>query len=267
MKTLLATSILLSTTTAFAHDTTFSTDACDIELNAGIRINKTLVEFSKNDRTLYQIINNKTLMVDGQNVSLTSEQQALVNEYSTSIRSVVPEVKEIAVDAIELAVEGVNLAFNELLGEGNNLGKNLTTQLHEIRDEVDQRFNSSKELYIDENGKLDVDFFGGDFEQRIENIVEETVKNSLGTLLIAVGQEMLFSGGDIGTFETKMEKFGEQIERDIEERAESLEKRGDDVCQMINKIDDLENQLSDEVSELSSFNVISARYNNKRNKA
>ncbi|MCO4798674.1 MAG: YggN family protein [Colwelliaceae bacterium] len=266
MKTLLATAILLSTTSAFAHDTSFSSESCDVELNAGLRINKNLIEFTKNDKSLYQIIDNETLIVNGEKISLDSSQQSLVSEYSTSIRSVIPEVKEIAVDAIEIAVEGVNLAFNELLGEGNELGEELTTQLHLIRDEVDQRFDSEKEFYIDENGNLDDDFFGEEFEQRIETVVEETIQNSLGSLLIAVGQEMLFSGGDMDAFETRMENFGEQIEHDIETRAEKLEERGNELCHSVYNIDRLETQLSQQINELSDFDVISADVD-KRNKA
>ena len=263
MKTLLATAILLSSTAVFAHDTNFSSDSCDVDLNAGLRINKNLVEFSKNDQPLYQIINNRTLMIDGEEIFLDASQQSLVSEYSTSIRSIVPEVKEIAVDAIELAVDGVNLAFNELLGEGNELGEDLTVQLHAIRDEVDKRFDSEQEFYIDEHGNLDDDFFGEDFEQRIEQVVEETVQNSLGSLLIAVGQEMLFSGGDMDAFETRMENFGEQIENEMEQRGEELGKRGEALCQSIYQIDNLEERLKNEISELSSFDVITADINEK----
>lgn len=260
MKTLIATAILFSSTCAFAHDTNFSSDSCDVDLNAGLRINQNLIEFSKNDEALYQIIDNETLIVNGQEISLNSSQQQLVTDYSSRIREVVPEVKELAVDAIDLAVDGVNLAFNELLGEGNDLGEELTAQLHEIRDEVDIRFGSDKEFYISENGNLEGDFFGEEFEQRIEGIVEETIQNSIGSLLIAVGQEMLFSGGDIDSFETKMENFGQQIEHEMESRGKELEHKGEALCQSILAIDKLEEQLTNEIDALSGYNVITASY-------
>lgn len=266
MKSLLATAVLLSTTTVFAHETNFSSDSCDIDLNAGLRINKDLIEFTKNNKSLYKIINNDTLIVNGETVELNDYQQSLVTEYSSSIRAVLPEVKEIAFDAIDIAAEGVNLAFNELLGEDNEIGEELTTHLYGIRDEVDERFNSEKEFYIDENGELDDDFFGEEFEQRIESVVEDTIQNSLGSLLIAVGQEMLFAGGDMDAFEARMENFGEQIERDIEYRAEKLEKRGEELCSAVYKIDGIETQLSQSINELSDFNVLTADVD-KRNKA
>jgi len=263
MKTLIASAILLTSTSAFAHDSHISTDSCDVDLNAGLRINKNFVEFTKNDKPLYRITNNKILTVNGEEVFLDADQQALISQYATSIRSVVPEVKDIAVDAIELAVEGVNLAFNELLGEGNSIADELTTQLHVIRDEVDMQFGEDKEFYIDEHGELSDDFFGEEFEQRIEQVVEETLQNSMGSLLIAVGQEMLFAGGDMDAFETRMENFGEQIEHEMESRSEEIEKRGEELCHSVYKIDALENQLQQQISELSGFDVISADVNSK----
>lgn len=266
MKSLLATAVLLTTTTTFAHDTHFSSDSCEIELNAGVRINKNYIEFTKNDKPLYKIINNETLIVNGEEVELNDYQQSLVLEYSSSIRSVLPEAKELAFDAIEIAVEGVNLAFNELLGENNNVGEDLTAHLYGIRDEVEKRFNSEKDFYIDENGDFGDDFFNNELEQRIEAAVEDTIQNSLGSLLIAVGQEMLFAGGDMDAFEARMENFGEQIERDIEHRADKLEKRGEALCHTVYKIDGIETQLSQSIKVLSGFNVISADID-KRNKA
>jgi len=261
MKTLLASAILLSTTSAFAHDTNFSSDSCDVDLNAGLRINKNVVEFTKNDNALYQILNNETLVINGEEITLDANQQALVTEYSTNIRAILPEVKAISVDAIELAVNGVNLAFDELLGEGNDLGEDLTTQLYGIRDEVEQRFDSEQEFYIDEQGELSDDFLGAEFEERIESIVETTVKNSLGTLLIAVGQEMLFSGGDMGAFETRMENFGDRIENEMESRGQAIEKRGEALCLSVYKIDQLEGQLQENIDGLADFDVITATVN------
>lgn len=266
MKTLIASAILLSSTSVLAHDSSFSSDSCDVDIHAGLRINNELIEFSKKDSVLYQIKNNETLIVGGKTISLSSKQQALISDYSTSIRNVVPEVKTLAVDAINLAVEGVDLAFTELLGENNDLGHNLTTQLFEIRDEVQQQFDPSKEIYIDEDGHLDRNFFGEEFEQRIELLVEETVQNSLGSILIAVGQELVFAGGDMDAFAVKMENFGAKIEHEIESRAESLEGRSEALCYSIQKIDQLESQLSEEITELSEFDLISTQISNK-NKA
>ena len=141
MKTLIATALMMASTLTYAHDNSFSSEACNVDLNGGINISDTEIVFSKNKSSLYTIANNDTLLIKGKEVTLTSHQKSLLRDYSSHIRDVVPEVKSIALDAIDLAIDGVNLAFNELLGEGNNVSSDLTTQLISIRGEVNAEFN------------------------------------------------------------------------------------------------------------------------------
>lgn len=251
---------LLAIATSLIVPSVYAHDVCDIELEAGIKISKQNIEFIDNSKnTLYKIINNETLIVDGQVIELNANQQSTVTEYSKSIRDVVPEVKSIALDAIELASDGVNMAFNELLGDGNQLGAEITAELAIIHQQIDTHFSVENGFYIDENGIEGDEIFGEDFEQRIEAVVEKAVQNSMGSLLIAVGQQMLFSGGDMDAFETRMENFGEKIEHEMETRAVEFEKRGEVLCGSIVEIDKLESELQATISELSTINVISAR--------
>jgi hypothetical protein len=265
MKTLIATALILASSASYAHDNSFSSESCNVDLNGGINISAKEITFSKNKSPLYSITNNGTLLMNGEEIALTSHQQSLLHDYSTSIRDVVPEVKNIALDAIDLAIDGVNLAFNELLGEGNNVSVDLTTQLTTIRSEVDAEFGKHKSFYIDEDGFSGNDFFGEDFEQRIESAVESTIQNSLGSLMIAVGQEILFSGGDMDAFETKMDNFGELIGHEMETRSEGLEKRGEALCQSIIAIDEMEEQLKNSIDEIADYNFITASAKNHHN--
>lgn len=265
MKTLIATALIIASSASYAHDSSFSSNSCNVDLNGGIKISAEKITFSKNKSALYSIVNNEKLIVDGEEIDLTRSQQSLLTEYSTSIRGVVPEVKSIALDAIDLAIDGVNLAFNELLGEGNNVSVDLTTQLTTIRSEVDKEFDGSKDFYIDEDGFAGDDFFGDEFEERIESAVETTIQNSIGSLMIAVGQEMLFSGGNMDAFETRMENFGQQIEHEMEARGEGLEKRGEALCQSVISIDEMEEQLKSEIDELADFNFITASHKSNHN--
>ncbi|GHE86862.1 DUF2884 family protein [Thalassotalea profundi] len=258
MKTLLATSILLASTSAFAHNASFSTDSCNVEIEGGISITNDSLTFSKDKKSLYKIENNE-LFVSDKKVQLTDSQRSLLTQYSTSIRAVVPEVKGVALDAMDLAVDGVNLAFNELLGEGNSVGRELTTELGKLRSEIQFKFDENKTISFDEDGFDGEEFFGEEFEQRIESLVETTITNSMGSLLIAVGQELLFSGGDPDAFEARMEKFGEQIEYEMESRGEQIEKRGEALCGSIANIDNIEELLKSSIDELSDTNFLTVK--------
>jgi hypothetical protein len=266
MKTLIATALILASSSSFASNASFTNDSCDVDISGGIKITPSVIEFSKNKKQLYKIVDNEILFVDGEQISLSYSQQSLVTDYSNSIRATVPEVKHIALDAIDLASDGVNLAFNELLGEGNDIGAEITAQLSEIRKEVDEGFTNGNEISFDEDGFSGDEFFNEGFEQRIESAVESTVQNSIGSLLIAVGQQMLFSGGDMDTFETRMEDFGERIEQEMESRGEEIEKRGEALCQSVVAIDALEDQLTQDIDELESFNMLSTRISSKNSK-
>ncbi|GAA5136744.1 DUF2884 family protein [Thalassotalea piscium] len=255
MKTLLAASIILASTSALAHNSSYSTDSCDVELDGGINITVDSLEFTKNKKPLYKITNNQ-LYIDGEIVSLNGDQQALITQYAENIRAVVPQVKTIAEDALDLAVDGVNLALNELLGEGNNLGQELTTELGKIRSDIQMKFDGNSPIKFDEDGFDGDEFFGEEFEQRIEVLLEKTIQNSMGALLVAIGQELLFSGGNEGAFETRMEKFGETIEYEMESRGKRIEQSADALCGSIIDIDTIEEQLKSSIKALSKTNFI-----------
>ena len=127
-----------------------------------------------------------------------------------------------------------------------------------FRSEVQSRFDADTGLYIDEEGFAGEDLFGEDFEQRIESVVEKAIKDSMGSLLIAVGQQILFSG-DTEAFETKMETFGTKIETEMEARGAELAVKGEQLCASVLEIDKLEEQLKAEISELEDINIIKVK--------
>jgi len=261
--TLPKTLIVVTLLSVFLTKALYAHDSCDVDLEAGVTINESKLEFfeSENkDQVLYAIDSNYNLTVHGEDVSLNSEQQALVEQYSTSIRAMVPQVRHIAIDGVDLAIEGVNLAFNELLGEGNGVGADLTHELSSLREEVAERFTIEHGFTLGENGLDDDELLGEEFEQRIESAVEKAVMGSMGSLLVALGQEMMFSGGDTDAFETRMESFGENIEHEMELRAKKIERKAEDLCLAVVEIDQLEEALKSSISPLAQINVITAKH-------
>lgn len=261
--------------TLFVSTDLYAHDACDIELDTGVTLNETKLEFfnaSENTENkkhvLYAIKNDHSLIVHGQKIELNDHQQRLVTKYAKDIRAMVPQVRTIALEGVDLALEGVNLAFNELLGEGNNVGAELTTELSTLKDEVAVRFTEKHGITVGAkgiNGKgfTGEELLGKEFEQRIESAVEKAVINSMGSILMAMGQEMLFSDKESNSLETRMEDFGESIADEMEHRAEKIEKKAAVLCAAITDIDKLEEQLKASISPLANINVISVTYNEK----
>ncbi len=260
-KTLLVATILttLSSASVLAHD------SCDVELEAGVTINENSIEFfsEKSKNSFYKIDHDETLIVDGESIDLDDEQQALVTQYSTSIKAMVPQVRAIAIEGIDLALEGVNLAFNELLGEGNDVGADLSYELSKLKEEVSSRFTLAHGFTIGEDGLEGEELLGDEFEERIESAVEKAVMSSMGSILMAVGQDMLSSGGDSNAFEARMENFGEHMEHEMEARAEPLEHKAEQLCLAAVSINQLEEQLRKNIESLADINVISASYDER----
>lgn len=229
---------------------------CDVNLDANFSLKNNHIVFSNDHHELYQISDDNELIIDSKVVDLSSSQQATVDAFATGVRDSVPQVRTVAIEGVNIAIEGVNLAFNGLLGEGNDVSEELTYELTEIREQLARKLDSETGIYIGSNEEVAEDILGEDFEQRFEQVLESAIEKSMGSLLMAVGREMMFSGGDMEAFETRMEDFGQNIESQMEARAETLEQAADELCQALVTIDELEDDMQDAIPQLRDIDVL-----------
>lgn len=263
-----ATLIASTLTTALASSAVYAHDSCNVNLSAGFKINTNTIEFlqessesNEEQHSLYKITDGKELFVGDDQVTLTENQKALVKQYDAKIRQLVPQVKSVAIEGVDLAVEGVNLAFNGLLGEGNAVGADLTNELELIREQVIANLSIENGISIGVEGLESEELLGKDFEQRIESAVEKAVLNSMGSILIAVGQQMMAADGDEVSFETRMENFGDTIEQEMTVRSNKIEQKAHALCLSVAKLDVLEEKLKAEIESLATTNVFTVTQN------
>lgn len=256
--TLIASALTLS----FASSAVYANTSCNVNLSAGFAIKANSIEFlqaegnsDKKERSLYTIIDGKNLLVDNQEIKLSDDQQALVKKYDQQIRHLVPQVKDVAIEGVDLAIEGVNLAFNGLLGKGNAVAADLTSELTLIREQVSTNLSIEHGVSVGVEGLESEGLLGKDFDKRIESAVEKAVLNSMGSILIAMGQQMVASDGDERNFETRMENFGENIEHEMTTRSAIIEKKAEALCISIAEVDALEEQLKLEIEPLADINI------------
>lgn len=265
MMKILLVGVILVNLNAFAHESSFNSDYCNIEVNGGVRISGSEIEFMKENNPLYKIVNNNNLVVNNKAVTLNGHQQELVFNYSNEIRALIPHIKNLATDGLALASDGVHLAFNELLGPHNILSEDFKEHFDDISREIDKRFAADQTIYFDESGFSGKDFFGENFKQRIESAVEVTIQKSIGSVMIAIGQELLFSDEGSDSFETKIERFGKKIEREIKMSEKEIENNVVKLCRVVTKIDTLEAKLQRDISELNDINMLTIK-STKKNK-
>ncbi len=252
------TLIASSLTAALVSSTVNANESCSVDLSAGFKINKNSIEFLQSgneskEQTLYRINEGSKLFVGNKKLALTAKQKTLVKQYDGKIRQLVPQVKSVAIEGVDLAIDGVNLAFNGLLGEGNAVGADLTKELNLIRDQVTSNLTIENGISVGVDGLESEELLGKDFEQRIESAVEKAVLNSMGSILMAVVQQMM--AGDEGSFETRMEDFGNTIEHEMTTRSDQIEAKAQALCLNIAKLDALEEKLKAEIEPLATTNV------------
>lgn len=179
MKLFTALVVLMMAGSAAAHN------SCDLDLHAGVRITDNSIEFYESDESIYNIIEDQYLEVKGKTQKLTQAQQRLIANYAASIRAAVPEVQGLALDGIDLAIDGVTLAFDSLLGEKNKISAQLNIELTNLKGDVNRHFSSGNSISFNRGGDNDTpDFLGKQFETRLERIVDTSVQDSIGSLMV-----------------------------------------------------------------------------------
>ncbi len=266
--TLAQTAFIASVLTAsFASIDVNAHNACNVDLTAGLSINTDAIEFfesnvnkNEDNHNLYKITQGKYLFIDDKNIELNQSQQALISKYDATIRQLVPQVKSVAIEGVDLAIDGIDLAFNGLLGEDNDVSADLTQELKEIREQVKTKLSIDKGITVGVDGLEGEALLGKDFEQRIEKLVEKTMLNSMGSILMAMGKQMISSDVQEASFEERMEEFADTIEQEMSARAEKISAQAQALCRNIAKVDNLEEQIKDNIKVLAHVNVFTVTH-------
>jgi hypothetical protein len=239
--------------------------SCDIELSAGLEIKPASITFfeqgperENSKLALYTIQDSKYLSIRGEKVLLTHEQLTLINAYDFHIRQLVPKVKNIAIEGVDIAIDGVSIIFNSLLGEDNTVGQELITELNMLKQQLDVNLSGEHDIIIGVDGLESDVLLGEDFEQRIESAMEKAVMGSMGSLLVALGKQMI--NDDEQGFENKIDIFSQTIEREMESRAKIIEDKVQKLCSDFITLEMIETQLQQSIAELQSINVFNVSY-------
>ncbi|WP_085285847.1 DUF2884 family protein [Colwellia chukchiensis] len=236
-----------------------SAQQCDINFNYGVIIDPAHVRIVNHGQTYIQINGPHQLFVKGREITLDNEQQAQLSEYVSGIRAQVPAIVAIAIEGVELGLKAVNKVISGLTGENSASHQQFQEKFDEMKWRLRARFNHSDESYYIAPQDFD-DFdqvFAGEFEKEIETIVSDSV----GTILVAVGEAMTHreeqsSEQRVETFDQQIETMGDDIKFDISNQASALEEKAANICAKLVKLDDIENKLQIGIPALAEFNLI-----------
>jgi len=250
MKTAVSLVLVLLASPVLAED-------CNVQMDAGLRMSEAGLAFYDKEELIYQIKDQRHLVIDGQTLDLSPAQQALVSRFDQDVRALVPEIKAIALEAIDMAIEGVTRALDDLLGKRNDISMQLHNELNHLKGDVRRYFDQG---IINVNRDQEPsELFGKHFETRMTRIMETSVQDSIDEIMIAIGKEILRSGGDVQTFEARMERFGKEIEAHMRAKAVRMEARGRDLCRAAIKVNQVEDELRFAIPAIRNFDLIQVR--------
>lgn len=216
----LVTSSLLSVP-AFAFET-----SCDIELDGHLQYYQGLITVDMQNGSTMSIDDTYHLVINGESVSLNNEQQQWVNTYYDRIDTAIPMTLNIASEGLEIASVAVSEVFGELLGGDNKLTEDFDTMFTSLNEKLATSF-------YDDSGNIKVDtakfdepgFFDESWEDEFEAQFESLISESMGRILIAVGTQMLWNGGDMEAFEEKWSALGKLLNTVLNHKLQHLKKK------------------------------------------
>lgn len=232
-KTLIAATILgtCSIANAYSSDCSYSTDY-------NIDINEKRVLFSKEKGDSFEFKGDQ-LIINGNTVHLTKEQQKTSRGLQAGARAMVPKIAEIAAEGAELGIKATTLVLTSLFDDDPEMRQELLAPIEEISEKVKQNINKTQ-LNTEALEKSFDAVFDDKFEKVIETAVakysSKIVSNVLGSL---------FSGDkeEIEDLEFRMDNLEQDIEQYVEANATELENKADALCQDLKALDLLDNQL------------------------
>jgi len=234
---------------------------CSVSLNYGVIINPSHIRIIDGSVTVMQVNGAAQLFIAGREIPLSTQQQQLMTDFSVGIRQQIPEIVSIAIESVDIGLKAVNKVIGGLTGENSASQQKIQTKFDELKWHMRARFNQSANNYYIAPQDLD-DFdniFTGEFEAEIEEIIE----NSVGTILLAVGEAMITDLDSdrnleqrITTFDERMNNIGKGLELEMSESAEVLEDKAVKFCLKMSELNKIEEQLILSIPAFSHLNII-----------
>lgn len=229
---------------------------CNVELNGKMQLENKVLAVELDNDTRLTIGQDRIPYIDGVALDLTTQQQNWVDLYYDGINQAAPQAASIATDAVALASTAINEVFTELLGSDNDALADLSDKLRHLDQQIQYNFYAENgDIRIHSESFENGEFFGEQWEAQFEEAIEDLVTDSIGHLMVALGTQLIFSGGDMDAFEQKMERFGEQMEQKVEYQATALEEKADILCSTLAQVDYAESQLQ-KIKQLERLDVI-----------
>lgn len=213
---------------------------CDYSVDYNINIDEQQIRFNKKSGDDI-VFDGDKLMINGKLASLTNKQLQTSKDFQQQTRALVPKIAYIAVEGAEIGVKAATIALTGLFGNGDDVQKDLIEPIEAISTKIKANISETSL-----NTEALEDSFEKDFEDEIEKLVETAISKYSGKMVSQIIGS-IFSGDeeDMKDFEFRMENMEQDIERYVENHAEALEEKADELCVDLKAIAELDEELEE----------------------
>lgn len=229
---LFGAALALSATPALARHVDF----CDVDSAYDLKIGAESLSFQKRSGSPHDVrLQSGRLYIDGRELTLTAADRERIARMEAEIRALAPEVKAIAKEAVGIAftaIVQVARTFSDVESEFARTRERLDTARAEIERRIDTEFDTQPWN-----------------ELAFEKVIEDTVKSTVPVLvgdIVGKAVKVALSGDEkaAAELERRADDLERTLEREVEKKADALERRANALCPRIAALDRLESDLA-----------------------
>ena len=237
---------------------TYASDQCALTLQDDLKVSPSFVSIQRGEQELWRIDTKGQLWLAQQKTASTADTQQHLKAYQQGIRTQVTASAALMDDSLQLArsvldqnvqaTTGMSLAENPELLEP-------VEQLEQQLNQLVQRQGDTIYVYGSQLRSADKNL-----AKEAEQKIQQAVARISGQMMLTLGQNALQSPGSatekMQSFRTKMQSFGSQLKADMQKNSKNLQQRGQQICQQLKTLDQLEQQIQQQIPAMSPYDLI-----------
>ncbi|MCH8539120.1 MAG: YggN family protein [Alkalimonas sp.] len=249
-------SMIISTALALSMaGTTINQQQCNFQLQHDLTMTPQQLTVSSGSTELWRIDQDGQLWLQQQPQQTSPAHREQLQQYRDGVYQQGQTTVRIVIEAMDLAYSAVDQVLTELTGRPLAQHKAMQSAMQKVDDARSRIISEQGDSLVIRGSQLDAlgDAFGPEFEAAIE----EVVQSSMSSIFWQLGKAFFSGEGSfeqrMEAFGERMEKFGEELEASMDLQAAALEQQGDALCDQIQQLTVLEQDLISELPKLAPY--------------
>jgi hypothetical protein len=188
------------------------------------------------------------LFVNGKQLQLSDADQKRIDSFESEMRLLLPESQKIVIEAVNIAYDALSIASASLSSNPNK---------------VLAKYQADRKTTLKELQNTNTVFMFNDeaMDAIIEPIVAKFVPTIAGNAVGFAFRAMFAGEAKANEMEARMEAMEDNLDKQIEARADALEPLAEKMCKRIHKMDEIENSLSVKLPNGKPINFLDVKKN------